>query len=199
MEDTAAMDDFIQTELVKKLKEKNKDALEKIIDCYGDKLLKTAYTYMKNEAKAKDIVQKVFIKLYYKINMFREKSSLYTWLYRITINECKSRLRKWSYKNIFYSNKVTEISDMKKSESGYENMPENRVLEKEKKNEVYQIILNLKAKYRIVIVLYYYHELKIKEIAEIVEEKEATIKTRLFRARKKLKKILSEKGRDFSV
>lgn len=181
MERTTYMDDIVEG-----LQEHDSDALREAMNVYGDKLLRLATTYVKDENMAVDIVQQVFIKLYYKIEQFDNRSSLYTWLYRITINQCKSKLRTWSFRNIFFTDKLPE----QKTESNVENI----VVDNETSDELYQGILRLDPKYRLVIVLYYYHDFQIDEIANILETNENTIKTRLFRARKKLKKTLNSKG-----
>ena len=167
------------------IQKQDSEALNKAMELYGDKLLKVASVYLKDDNLACDIVQKVFIKLYNRIDQFENRSSLYTWLYRITINECKSELRSWNFRNIFYTNKLpTRKSD--------QNIEQN-VLDKETRVELYQQILKLDIKYRMVIHFYYYEDLSIKEISSILETNENTIKTRLYRGRKKLKEFLTAK------
>ena len=177
MEEVVNMDEIIQ-----RLKKRDDKALKEIMDSYGDSLLRLATAYMKDESLAADIVQQVFIKLYYRIDQFKNNSSLYTWLYRITINECKSQLNSWSFRKIFFTNELPE-------EKAKANV-ENNILENELEDEIYNEILKLEVKYRIPIILHYYQELKIKEIAEILDSNENTIKTRLYRARNKLKNYL---------
>ena len=185
----------INDKTVKKLKEKDTTALARVIDRYGDRLMKTAYTYCKDYHLARDVVQNVFIKLYYKIDMFEERSSLYTWLHRITVNECKSKVRKWSFRNIFYRDNMRDISDSREEVARAEK-PEAVVIDNEKREQIYEQVMALRRKYRMVVYYYYYQDFSVKETAEILGEKEATIKTRLFRARKKLKKMLTGRETD---
>ena len=180
MEDVINMDSIVQ-----RLKTKDDTALAEIMDLYGDDLMRLATAYMKDEALAADIVQQVFIKLYYRIDQFENKSSIYTWLYRITVNQCKTKLKSWSFRNIFFTDDLPE----RNADSNVE----KDILDNELEDELYKEILKLDLKYRIVIILYYYHELKISEIAEILDSNENTIKTRLYRGRNKLKDFLTNK------
>ncbi|MFP4016010.1 MAG: sigma-70 family RNA polymerase sigma factor [Halanaerobiales bacterium] len=186
--ETVYTDEIISSEIISGLKNKDEYALERVIDLYSDKLFRLAYVYLKDRGLAEDTVQKVFIKLYYKAHQFKEESTLYTWLYRITINQCKSKLRKWHFKNIVYTDEVPEKEEA--------NNPDNNLLENELKKELFLHIMKLDLKYRIPLVCFYYYDLSIREIAEVMDEKENTVKTRLYRARNKLKNYLEDNRRD---
>ncbi|MFW6030360.1 MAG: sigma-70 family RNA polymerase sigma factor [Halanaerobiales bacterium] len=176
-------------ELVDGLQQQDTDALEEVMNLYGDKLLRLAIVYMKDYNLAVDIVQQVFIKLYYHIGQFKDQSSLYTWLYRITINECKSKIRSWSFRKLLFTDNLLEKGKTKNIEEDF--------IKEESKKELFQEILKLKDKYRLVIVLFYYYDFKINEIAEILETNDNTIKTRLFRGRKLLKNFLIKNKEEY--
>ncbi|WP_317987114.1 sigma factor [Sutcliffiella rhizosphaerae] len=89
--------------------------LEKVMLEFGDQHARLAYSYVKDKETAKYIVQNVFVKCYTKLNEFRHESSLKTWLYRITINECKDYLKSWNYRktrllDLYQSRKIYIIN-----------------------------------------------------------------------------------------
>lgn len=166
----------------------DEELLEHLISLYGESIKKLSYTYVQNWAIAEDITQETFIASYKKLNDFRGESSYRTWLYKIAINKCKDFMRsKWFRFGIqFYSNKEKETADIKSVEEDFIGKEDDFLLAKS--------VLALPKIYREVIILYYYEDLKIWEIEELTGVKQDTIKTRLRRAKDRLrKKIGGEK------
>ncbi|MGD6831792.1 sigma-70 family RNA polymerase sigma factor [Sutcliffiella halmapala] len=161
--------------------------LENLIEDYGTELKRIAYLYVKDHSLAEDIIQEVFISCYHHLDFFRKESSYRTWLMRITVNKSKDALRKWSFRNIA-SKAVIEpaIKEL--------NTPESNTFINLEKKELIQEVLKLPIKLREVIILFYYKEFSIEEIGNILELNESTVKTRLFRAREKLKTKLERSG-----
>ncbi len=180
---------YCMENLLERLHTKDTYALRDAMRIYGDRLLKVAYVYLKDAEMAKDVVQTVFIKLYYKIDQFKDQSSLYTWLYRITVNECKTKLRSWSFRKIFFTDNLPEVKIQADIAE--------KVVRDETRDEIYNLILKMDVKYRMVILFFYYYDYSIKEIAEIMGMKEATVKTRLHRGKKILKDHLTKRGGEF--
>lgn len=160
---------------------------EDLVDQYGEGLIRLAFTYVKNQQAAEDIVQDVFMRAYEKRDDFKGHSSYKTYLYRMTINRCYDHLRSWSFKNVQISNKLTMIFQG-------ENSTETNAIIRDERYVLGQEILSLPLKYREVLVLYYYKDLSVEEIAIILKCSSNTIKTRLKRAREKLKTQLEKKG-----
>ena len=171
----------------------NEDDLlfEEHVRAYGEGLLRLAYTYVGNRTIAEDIVQEVFIKAYQKREGFRGDASYKTYLYRITINTCHDYFRSWSYKNTRVSSFIQQAfkNNDQSAEEIVQNRDDNLVLGK--------AVMGLPIKYREVIVLYYYKDLTIPEIAKLLDYSANTVKTRLRRGRELLKKYLIEQGGDF--
>ena len=162
----------------------NQDVLfEKLMDQYGESLIRLAYTYVRNHQVAEDIVQDVFLKAFEKLDKFRGESNYKTYLYRITINRSYDYFRSWSYKNTLLTDKITKIVKQEKS-------AELLVITKDETSMLGEKILSLPVKYREVIILYYYSDYGIDEIAFILGISPNTIKTRLRRGREKLKDYL---------
>jgi RNA polymerase sigma factor (sigma-70 family) len=162
-----------------------KDAwFEKIMDEYGDRLTKLSYNYTKDWSLAEDIVQDVFITCYKEYENFDKIVSYKAWIFRITINKCKDLLKSSIFKrvvtnsNLLLLNKSSELS------------PEMSIIKSSEEEFLATCVLLLPIKYREVITLYYYEELSIEEISEILKINRNTIKTRLNRARMKLKALM---------
>ncbi len=151
------------------------DLLYEAVATIGKQMTNFAFTYVKDWGLAEDLVQEAFIKAYKNFHTFNGESALKTWLYSILANQCKDYLRSSYFKNVFLSN----IFPIRKSGDEYDKIGTNE--------ELSQNVLKLPVKYREVIILHYYEELKISEISSLLDLKESTVKTRLQRARAKLK------------
>jgi RNA polymerase sigma factor (sigma-70 family) len=163
----------------------NKDAwFEKIMDDYGDRLTKLSYNYTKDWNLAEDIVQDVFITCYKKYENINKIVSFKAWIFRITINKCKDVLKSSIFR------RVVSNSNLLKFTTSSELSPEMAILKSSEEEFLSTCVLVLPIKYREVITLYYYEELSIEEISEILKINRNTIKTRLNRARMKLKELL---------
>jgi RNA polymerase sigma factor (sigma-70 family) len=163
-------------------KNTDKEILMDLMENYGDMVIRIAFTYVKEQQLAEDLSQEIFIRCYQKLHTFEKRSSYRTWLYRITVNHCKDYVRSWSFKNLIPSESIH-------SERTQEDVSA-QILEKEEKKLLFQKVLKLSVKLREVIIFYYYEELTIEEIADLLNIKESTVKTRLHRARKNLKRVL---------
>ena len=135
------------------------------------------FLYLKDHAMAEDAVQETFLRAFRHQDDFQGKSSVKTWITRIAINVCKDMLTDpWA-----------------RHRSG-EDFPDEATPEPSFSSEDRYVIsgkiANLPPKYKEVILLHYYQELKLSEIAEILGESESTIKTRLKRARDMLRSEL---------
>lgn len=159
------------------------ERVEWLMNEYGRNITRLAFTYTKQQQLAEDIAQEVFIKCYENLDGFRNKSTYKTWIYRITVNLCKDKLRSWSLKNIV-------ISDFfSKSRHTYDT-PETELMNIESKRQLSEQVMSLPIKYREVIILYYYEELSYNQIVELLQIRLQTVKSRLHRARILLKKQL---------
>lgn len=147
--------------------------LNSLVDEYSDLLLRVAFTYMKNISDAEDMVQEVFLKLLDKYPDFQDSEHKKAWLIRVTINQCKNRLKSVWFK------RTQPIYDVSLSYTDQDKF-------------VMDAVLELPVKYRSVILLYYYEGYSIREISSILGAKETTVSSQLQRARAKLKSKLKE-------
>lgn len=155
-----------------------------MLDEYSEHLLRIAYYYTKNLHAAEDIVQDVFIK--FSQSHYEENGQLRSYLTKMTINRSKDYLKSWSYRKIQLQEQLPFISYLQK----------DRVVEKELQSVVGKAVLALPIKYREIIILYYYEDLHTVDIASLLQQPESTIRTRLRRAREKLRPVLSSEWED---
>lgn len=157
-------------------------SIEEIIHTYGDYLLRVSYIYVKDQRVAEEIVQDVFFLYYHKEQQFRGQSSLKTYLVKMTRNRCIDYLRSWKNKKAILFDKIQRTEKMRATES--------EIIEKQERRLITEAVLRLKMKLREVILLYYYGDYTTREIAEILQVSESTVKSRLQKARVELKKEL---------
>lgn len=156
--------------------------LAAIMDEHGEYCLRVAYLYVKDWAIEEEIVQDVFFAYYCQQERFEQRSSLKTYLVKITVHKSHDYLRSWKNKRHMLLEKL-HIGVSKRT-------PEKELVEKDNRRILTTALFELPIAYREVLILYYYQELKIREIAEILASTENTVKTRLRRARQKLQEKL---------
>ena len=143
------------------------------LDQYGNMLLRLAYSYMKNIHDAEDAVQDAFLQLLKNIDIFESEDHKKHWLICVTRNFCKNKLKSAWFK------KHVELTDM----PYYDEYEDSNVLRQ---------VIKLPLKYREIIHLYYYEGYSTVEISNIVDRKQATVRSLLSRGRTMLKKELKE-------
>ena len=142
---------------------------------YMDTVFRVAYSYLRSPADADDVTQDVLIQLYKQEKAFESDAHVKNWLIRVTVNRCKNVLRApW--------HRAEDIAD-------YEN---TLVFEQPQYRELFEAVMSLDRRYRLPVLLYYYEGYRQREIAGLLDIPEETVRTRLARARDKLKHILSE-------
>lgn len=173
-----------------KLKKLNKEeVLHEAMNEYGSHLTRLAYSYVKDSSTAEDITQDVFLKCYTKLDSFKGNSSLKTWLNRITVNKCKDHLKSGWKKYIQFDLPVFKSPKTKET-------PELKVEKQVEHDRVTKLVLELPVKYREVVVLHYFQDLSTKEISEMLNLKDTSVRTRLRRARQILEEDLDKRNEE---
>ena len=153
-----------------------RQSLEELIACHQTSLYTAAFSVCRNVDDANDVVQDTFIQYYTSKKQFRDKEHLKAWLLRVAINRARDISRSfWKRNRISIEECMEEIP--------FENQEEHDLLE---------TVMKLPEKYREVIHLYYYEELSVKEISEILRITEGSVKMRLSRGRKFLRDVVKE-------
>jgi len=183
-----------EKELLYKAKQGDMDAFEQIVKMYENKICQTIFFVVKNESKVEDIAQEVFIKVYKNLSKFNEQSSLYTWIYRITMNACFDEMKK--EKKVYHLSTYVETDDGEQ-EIEYEDESQNidDIVERKLNKEVLiKSIKSLNEEYRSLIVLRDIKGFSYWEISDILNMKLGTVKSKISRAREALKKELVRMG-----
>jgi RNA polymerase sigma factor (sigma-70 family) len=142
---------------------------------------------LKHREESEEVSQDTFIKVYKSLSKFNGESKFSTWIYRIAYNTCLDRIKK----NSKYNNNV-EINEITSNEISHTESIFDSLENKERSIIVKQCMDKLPEDERIIIHLFYFEELSLKEIVGIVSMTEGNVKVKLFRARKKLFSIFKE-------
>ena len=171
------MNKMDEIKLVRKSKKGNNLAFSTLIKAYEKDLYKVAIAMTKNEEDALDCIQEAILQSYISIKDLRQEEYFKTWLIKILINNVNMKNRHY---NKFQDEPVEDYI----GEIEYSNIEENI--------DLYDAIDRLDEKYKTSVILQYFHDLTISQIAEIMECNENTVKSNIRRAKKKLYDILKE-------
>lgn len=166
-------------DLIGKIKEGDQASFKLLYEQYADYTIRVATAITKNSAYAADAVQETFIRVYNNIQSFDESKPFEPWLYRILVNECNRVLKKQT--------KTISISDYMEDSSI---MSEEDSYQFEEYEDLYSAIEDLEDLNRIPIILKYLRGFTESEIADILEVNVNTIKSRLYKGREKLRKMM---------
>ncbi|KAF1293948.1 sigma-70 family RNA polymerase sigma factor [Candidatus Enterococcus leclercqii] len=168
---------------VKKAKNGNRRALNKLMKYHYKSIYLLAYSYVKNESDALDVVQDASLKAVGRLVQLQQEEYFSTWLNRIVINEAKYLLVR----------RRREQDRVVADENMMENIAGMTTVSKTDP-ELLKTIHQLEDRYEEVLMLFYFNDLSIKEIACLLEINENTVKTRLVRGRAQLKLQLTISG-----
>ncbi|HRI48091.1 MAG TPA: sigma-70 family RNA polymerase sigma factor, partial [Ignavibacteriaceae bacterium] len=172
-------DDF---SLIKRFNNGDETAFRTLVSRHKDKVRNLIYLTLGNTDAIDDISQDVFVSVYRKLKTFRFESQFTTWLYRITVNKCRDHLRKIKIRSIF-----SPFTNEEDTLIAPEQLPDDFDI----KIIVRQAIAKLPEKLKVPLILKDFDGLSYQEISETMGVEIGTIKSRIFRAREGLKKILA--------
>jgi len=173
-----------EVSLVISAKEGDSKAFEELYAHYYDKIFALARMTMRNEADCEDILQETFINAWKNLHKLSNPAGFNTWLQKITLNLCYGLLRK---KNITILLDSENELDNFSEESSDELLPAIYAERNDLRVRLGKIIDSLSDVQKQTIVLYYFNEQKVEEIADVMECSVSTVKTRLFLARKAIR------------
>ncbi len=177
------MDKQTEYQVIDKVLDGDVQAFSVLINEYKDMVFTLSKKLLNNNYDAEELAQDVFIKAFEKLSQFDKKSKFSTWLYTITYRTGLNILKKKKVKSEELIEGYNEIS------SGDSN-PLAIITKEETAQKVRNSIAKLKPEDRYIIQLYYYEEMSVKEIAQIIGHSETNVKSKLFRTRKRLEDIL---------
>jgi len=174
------MTDSSDLELVELFQKGYEESFNELVRRYQEKIYWIAHRFVNDHDKADDIVQEVFIKVYSALKQFRGESSVYTWLYRITVNVALNALRKQRIRDFIRIDEFFETADD-------ENEQPDAILEKnELQKLIEEAIAKLPAKQKAVFILRYHEQLPYEEISHILNTSIGGLKANYFHAAKKI-------------
>ncbi len=153
---------------------------EILMEKYKDHLFAVAFNICKNAADADDVVQDTFLQYHITDKQFENEQHIRAWLIRITINKAKN----------------INMSFWRRAGIPLEDYMETLTFETPEAEVLFEEVMKLPEKYRIVIHLFYYEDYSIREIAQIINATESNVKVRLTRGRRLLRNVLKEEWND---
>lgn len=151
--------------------------LERIMERYGDTVYRLAYSRLRSCSDADDVYQEVFLRYFRKRPVFESEEHRKAWLLRVTVNVSKSFLTSaWLRHTVPLEDRV--------------------VFQQQAETELDEALRDLDPKDRMLLHLFYYEELSVREIAELLRRKESTVRSQLTRARQRLGKLMKGENRD---
>ncbi|MCL2045004.1 MAG: sigma-70 family RNA polymerase sigma factor [Oscillospiraceae bacterium] len=181
-----------ETDLVISAQSGDTDSFEMLYDIFCDKVYAFARMIMRNASDAEDVLQEAFITAWQKLETLKTPATFSVWIQVIAKNLCNMQLRK---KNVaILLDAEQEVESLSSMESD-ELLPAAYAEREDLKERLGMIIESLSEVQRQAIVLYYFNEMSVDEIAEVMECSANTVKTRLFLARKAIKSEIEEQER----
>lgn len=175
--------------LVRQMKEGDKASFDLLYEKYKNMAFHTAYLITGNHSDSEDIVQETFVKVYLHCRELKNDSGFKSWMMQILIHTAYRMGKKNSRE--YPDELVAERADAKPTPSSLE-----YVLEQEKAARIMQAVRELPVRQRTVVILFYYQDCSISEIAKICGCLEGTVKSRLHTARARMRRHLQEWGLD---
>ena len=155
-------------------------SVEILVKKYRRNLYIVAFSICKNAQDAEDVVQDTFIQYLLCKKDFESEQHIRAWLIRVAINKAKNK------NNTFFRRNTLPL----------ENYIETLTFESEESSEIFETVMKLSEKYRIVIHLFYYEDYSVNEIADILKVTPNNVKVRLLRGRMSLRNTLKEVWED---
>ena len=181
----------IDLSLVRRAKKGDYRAFDLLVLKYQSRVIATAFKFVKEKQLAEDIAQEAFIKSYKSIDSFREESSFYTWVYRITVNTAK---------NYLVSSKRRDeimISDLSQDDSFYPekldvDSPQEILKASELRDLIFETLSSLGEETRTALSLREFDGLSYEQIAEVVQCPVGTVRSRIFRGREIIEEVVGK-------
>ena len=171
-------------ELVQAILNGDTERYAEVVERYQQLVTNICYKLAGNKIDVEEVVQTVFVELYFSLTRFRFQAQLTTYIYKLTLNTITKTLNK---------NKRYEQWDNKLDNNFCTPAIDDTMVKDERTRELYAAIDRLKYEQRVALMLHCFDDMSYKEVAEVMEVSLSKVETLIFRAKKNLKKILTEK------
>ena len=179
-------------ELVSSARQGDRRAFEELVERHQQKAYHIAFDFTRDREDAKDLSQEAFLKAFTHLKNFDGRSSFYTWFYRILVNLCLDYKRRQKRAPADQFDEAVESAIERSHQPDKPRSPDQQVLARQISLRVGEALEQLPAKQRTAFVLKNHQGLSIKEIAELMETAEGTVKVHLHRAVTTLRQRLAE-------
>ena len=179
-----------ETNFIDALKQREPEAFSKLFESYADKIFRLAVSFLKDEAAAEGVVQDTFLRLFEKLDQFEGRSKLGTWIYRVAYNICHDRLRQMQRHPEIIIADDEEIM-LPGTIVDWHDLPEAALTRQEITVELEAAIQILPPSLKTVFILREIEELDTETTASILEITPGATKVRLYRARLRLRELLT--------
>ena len=182
-------------ELVKRAQRNDKESFEELMRRHQNRVFAVIRGILRQHEDIEDVAQQVFIKAYFSLKRFDQRSAFTTWLYKITVNECWDLLRKRKVRPLVYESDLNE--DQVRQYGGFENRgaEEPDISDRlEARQRVEQLMSGLEERDRLMLILKEVEGFSVEEIAEVLDLNANTVKVRLFRARRRIVALAKKRG-----
>ncbi|OFC58694.1 RNA polymerase sigma factor RpoE [Acidithiobacillus caldus] len=188
-QDAGAQSDLV---LVRRVQKGEKAAFDLLVRKYQHRVLVLVGRFVRNPEEAEDVAQEAFVKAYRALKNFRGDSAFYTWLYRIAVNTAKNHLVAQG-RQVSIADVETEDAEQFASADGLReyDTPEGLLLTKEIAQHIDAALTALPEDLRIAVTLREFEGLSYDEIAQVMECPVGTVRSRIFRAREAIAKVLA--------
>lgn len=184
--------------MIRRVQAGDQDAFAKLLEAYEKSVYNLCLRMTGNREDAADLTQEAFLKVWRGAAQYQFESSFSTWLYRLTSNVCIDFLRSKKRRQTVSLTVEEEQDGAQELEiADSAPLPEERVLHAEMKREIEAAMGELEEDFRLILTLRLVEELSYEQIADAMDLKVGTVKSRLARARIKLKNILAKNGNFF--
>jgi RNA polymerase sigma-70 factor (ECF subfamily) len=175
--------------LVRRAQAGDESAFQEIVERYQSKVFSIIHGIVRQRNDVEDIAQQVFTKIYFSMRNFDFRSSLITWVYKITVNECFDYLRKKKVRKLVYESDMSEdeVRRVENSETGNGRAPRADTT-LARRDYVVKLLERVSGEERDLLMLKEVEGYSVEEMALRLKMNENTIKVKLFRARQKLVK-----------
>jgi RNA polymerase sigma-70 factor (ECF subfamily) len=177
-------------ELVRAVQAGDEKAFEKLVKKYQRQIANIVYLTLGNRDDADDVTQEVFIRAYRYLPRFTFDAPFFSWLYRVTMNLCFDETRKRKVKRILSLDFLTEEGIEEHRQEKQNILPSDELIMEEDRQVVRQALQRISEEHRQILILREYENYGYNEIAETLNISLEAVKSRLFRARVEMRKLL---------
>ena len=176
-------------ELVSLSKQGKTDAWRTLMQRHTAKAFQISYGILGGKEDAEEVVQDSFIRIYSSLNTFRNDAAFSTWMYRIVVNQARNKYR-WNQRRGFYKSQSVDQNSGMNQFNDHRPLPDRYVILSEEQRNIYQEMQKLPELSREVLILRSLQDLSYEQIAKLLDTNIGTVKSRISRARKQLRKRL---------